>query len=180
MSQAIKIERLEELRLTAEIETEISVLLDKAFPVDYHGRSFFQNRHHCRFLHRSSDKRLVGHLAIAYRAIHMGKTRVDIIGIADVAVAKQHQNRGIGSALVSAAIAEGKRAKADFAALFGENPIYTKVGFQPAPNLITISEMEGSNTGSIVRENNKFFKVKQLGSIKWDIGVDVDLAGFAF
>jgi len=148
-SDEITVERIEELRLSQTQEEQIAQLVDETFSVDFQGRSFFQNRHHCRFLAFQHDK-LVGHLAIAYRAIHMGARRTDIIGIGEVAVALNARKQGIASELVQCALEEGQLANADFAMLFGTEKLYSKAGFLTVPNEITISEMEGARTGSIV------------------------------
>ncbi len=173
------IRRVEELRLTDELERDIAALLSECMSVDYEGRSFFQNRFHCRFI-VECEGQIIGHLAIAYRAIRLGKVLVDIIGIGEVAVAASYRHQGIGSRLVEAALEEGRSARADFAALFGEKSMYAGAGFIHAPNRLTISEMEGSRTGFMVREFNEHFMIFPLGDLKWDDNVLVDLAGFPF
>lgn len=175
----MEITRIEELRLSKDVEAEISALIEASFSVSFEGRSFFQNRHHCRFLVRQ-DKELVGHLAVAYRAIRLGTMQVDIVGLAEVVVAADYRNRGIGSALVSAAIKEGRTAGAEFAALFGNKNIYGRSGFVNVPNKLIINEMEGVKTGSVIQANDPHFMIKQLGDTPWDTDVIVDLAGFAF
>lgn len=175
----ITIERVEELRLNKATEAQIAELLDTTFTTDFGGRSFFQNRHHCRFIAFQKGE-LVGHLSIAYRAIQMGRQRVDIVGIGEVAVAAKARKQGIATELVHCAIEEGKAAEADFAALFGEESLYSKAGFVKGNNNITLSEMEGARTGTIVRENNPYFMIRPLGKLEWDFNVPVDLAGFSF
>ncbi|MEE9315378.1 MAG: GNAT family N-acetyltransferase [Rhizobiaceae bacterium] len=175
----MKIERVEELRLSKRQEVEISQIIAANFSADFDGRSFFQNRHHCRFLHYQNGE-LVGHLAICYRTIQLGEERVNIIGIGEVAVAKQARRKGLGAALLQAAIDEGKSSQAEFAALFGEQSIYTKAGFSSAPNKIKLIEMEGARTKGVVEENNPYLMVLPLRGKKWNTTLDVDLAGFAF
>lgn len=179
ISQEFALERVEELRLGKEKESTVANLLQRSFSTDFGNRSFFQNRHHCRFLAWYNEQ-LIGHLAIAFRAIQMGGQRVDIVGIGEVAVCRDFRRRGVGSALVAAALDEGRASEADFAALFGEKSIYARAGFVNACNRITLSEMEGARTGSIVRENNPHFMIKPLGDLAWDFDAPVDLAGFAF
>jgi len=174
-----EIQRVEELRLEKSLEATIADLLRTTFQTDFQGRSFFQNRHHCRFL-VWTDEILAGHLAVAYRAIQVGKARTDIIGIGEVAVAPQFQNRGIGSALLKAALEEGNRAGAEFALLFGEASIYAKAGFTSANNPVTLSEREGARTGAITRGHNPFLMVRPLAQKQWPPHIPIDLAGFAF
>ena len=176
---AVRIERVEELRLSAGAEQAIIDLIAECFTADFAGRSFFQNRHHCRLLGWHGEN-LAGHLAIAYRAILLGGERVNIIGIGEVAVADGYRRQGIGTRLVDAATKEGISSRADFALLFGEATIYSRAGYSPAPNVITMTEMEGCRTRAIVREAHPYFMVKPLGERQWDREASVDLAGFAF
>ena len=171
--------RTEEMRLDASLEQEISNLLDKEFPVEFENRSFFQNRLHARHLAFHGEE-LVGHLGIAFRDIRLGETLVTIVGIADVAVQKTMQGQGIGTGLLQRALADARQSNAQFAALFGENSIYEKVGFVPAANRLTLIEMEGCVTKQVVQEINRWFKILPLGETSWDFNADVDLAGFAF
>ena len=173
------IRRIEELRLTDDLEAGIAALLSDCMSLDYKGRSFFQNRFHCRF-HVEHDGTSIGHLAIAHRTIRLGKELVDIVGIGEVAVAKAYRHQGIGNRLVAAALEEGRTARADFAALFGEKSMYAGAGFVHAPNRLTLSEMEGARTGFMVREFNDHFMICPLSKRKWNNDVLVDLAGFPF
>ena len=175
----MEIERMEELFLTAGQETAIAKLLAESFSVDFEGRSFFQNRHHCRFLHYDGAT-LVGHLALCYRAIQLGDQRVNIIGIGEVAVSKGARGRGIGAALLRAAITLGAETQAEFALLFGEQSIYKAAGFVPAPNKIKLIEMEGARTTQVAEENNPYLMVMPLRNQQWNTALNVDLAGFAF
>lgn len=180
MSQnEITIERVEELRLSQEQETQIAQLLKATYSVDFQDRSFFQNRHHCRFMAYQSGE-VVGHLAVAYRAIQMGGRTVNIIGIGEVAVAKKARKQGVATELVQCALDEGRLARADFATLFGTEALYAKAGFAKATNVITLSEMEGARTGAIVHETDHHFMIKPLSNMAWDFEAPVDLAGFAF
>ena len=171
--------RVEEMRLDASLEQEISNLLDEEFPVEFENRSFFQNRLHARHLAFHSDI-LLGHLGIAFRDIRLGETLVTIAGIADFAVQKKRQGQGIGTGLLQRALVDAKQSNAEIAALFGENSIYEKAGFVSAANKLTLVEMEGCVTKQVVQEVNKWFKILPLGDVQWDFNADVDLAGFAF
>ena len=173
------IERIEELRLSDAQERGIAALLAECMSADYEGRSYFQNRAHCRFIVEDGGT-IIGHLGISYRAIRMGDELVDIVGIGEVAVTENHRHQGIGGQLLDAALEEGRTARADFAALFGEKSLYAGTGFVHAPNRLTASEMGGVRTGDIVREPNSYFMVKRLGEREWDADVPIDLAGFPF
>ncbi len=173
------IQRIEELRIKGALEQQIAALIKVCFRADFNGRSFCQNRHHCRFVEWRGET-LAGHLAIAYRAIRLGEDLVDIVGIGEVAVAPEFRRQGIGRQLVEAALEEGRTAKADYAILFGEESIYAKAGFVNAPNEFTIVEMNGANTQDIRRRTDPNLMVMPLGDRPWNPDAPVDLAGFPF
>ncbi len=172
-------ERHEELRLNGPLEAEIIDLLARVFPTDFGGRSFFQNRHHARFLVRV-DGVLAGHLAVCHRAVWLGDRMLDVLGIAEVAVDPAFRRRGIGAALVEAAVQEGRDAHADAVLLFGEQPIYARAGFVAMKNPITRIEMHGARTGDTVREEAAHLMVHPLKGLNWDASAPLDLAGFTF
>ena len=148
----MKLQRHEELRLPADVESDIAALLALCFTdADFGGRSYFQNRHHLRFCLYEGDA-LAGHLALVYRAVRLGDRRLDIVGLAEVAVHPGHRRKGVASTLVQAALDEGRAARADAALLFGDEPLYTRAGFRTVQNRITLIEMEGARTGITVRE----------------------------
>ena len=86
----MQIERIEEMRLTHADDAAIGKLLDAAFNTEFDGRSFYQNRHHVRFVVRDGDE-IIGHMALGLRAIRMGDRLVQAAGLADVATAPDHR-----------------------------------------------------------------------------------------
>lgn len=172
-------ERHEELRLVPALDQQIAALLELCFPTDFGGRSFFQNRHHARFLTRE-DGALTGHLAVGFRAVWLGDQRLDVLGIAEVAVHPDFRRRGIGAALVVAALQEGRDAHADAVLLFGDQPIYGRAGFRAVTNPITRIEMHAARTGATIRDTPANLMVHPLGGTAWDDTAPLDLAGFTF
>ena len=175
-----EIERIEELRFFGQKEVAASKLINDCFPTDFDGRSYFQNRHHCRFL-ALHNNRVIGHAAVAYRAIRLGDRICDCVGIAEVAVASTSRRQGVGLRLIEACTNEGVTAHADYALLFGSSPLYEKAGFiDAAENSVSWVEMRGANTTGVVTLTDHHLKVKCLGHQTWDFCVPVDLAGFPF
>ena len=175
----MNIERHEELRLKPRLDQEIAELLGRVFPTDFGGRSFFQNRHHARFIAREGGV-LAGHLAVCYRAVRLGDRRLDVLGVAEVGVDPAFRRRGIGAALVEAALKEGRDAHADAVLLFGVQPIYARAGFLAVKNPITRTEMQAAHTGATVREEAVHLMVHPLDGPAWDAAAPLDLAGFTF
>lgn len=175
----MRIERIEEMRLTAADEGQIGRLLDAAFDSDFQGRAFYQNRHHVRFVARDGEQ-IIGHMALSLRAIHMGDQPVHVAGLAEVATAPSHRGQGIASAMMQAVIAEAKASIADFLVLFGDQPLYAGVGFEVQPNPLKVVTMLAARTGQIETRQDGKFMVMALRDVVWDDTADVDLAGFPF
>ena len=179
MSERSNIERIDELRLSKADSKAISALLDASFSGEFEGRSFFVQRNHLRLVKRVSG-RIIGHLALVYRAVRIGENLVTILGIGDVAVAKEARRQGIGAALVEAAIAEAKQTEALFLLLFGESKIYGRAGFKSVSNPLVWVEHENFHSTGIVRRSRESLMVYQLGTTSWDSRAEVDLLGGVF
>ncbi len=175
----MKVERIEEMRLTAADEAAIGRLLDAAFDNDFDGRSYFQNRHHVRFVIREGDQ-IIGHMALGLRAIRQGERLMQAAGLADVATDPKHRGQGIASTLMTSVIAETKQSIADFLILFGDEPLYAGVGFQSKPNRTLSVSMHGVRTGPEENRHGDKLMVMQLKDTAWDDKALVDLVGFAF
>ena len=174
------IEHIDEMHLSPEDDTAIGTLLDQAFGMaEFDGRSYFQNRHHLRLLWRE-DEQIIGHVALSLRAIRMGETLIQAAGVAEVATHPDHRGKGIASALMESAIAAAKGSLADVMILFGDEPLYARLGFQPKPNRTLTVSMHDVRTG--VQENRKDdgLMVLPLSDLDWDDTALIDLVGFAF
>ena len=179
MSKGSGIERIDELRLSKADSEAISALLDESFDGEFEGRSFFVQRNHLRLVKRVSGL-IIGHLALVYRAVRIGENLVTILGIGDVAVAKEARRQGIGMALVDAAMAEAKQTEALFLLLFGEAKIYGRAGFKSVSNTLVWAEHESFHSTGIVRRPGESLMVYQLGATGWDHSAEVDLLGGLF
>jgi predicted N-acetyltransferase YhbS len=175
----MQIERIEEMRLTPQEEAEIGRLLDGAFDTEFEGRSYFQQRHHVRLVHRR-DGRIVGHMALALRAIRMGEALVQVAGLADVATDARYRGQGIGSALMSATIAEARASVAEFLVLFGNRPMYRGHGFIPQDNRVRMVSLLDVRTGEVREERKEGLMVLPLKARDWDGAAMVDLVGHPF
>ena len=173
------VDRVEELRLSHEADGQIGALLALCYRTDFEGRSFYQNRHHCRFMVRSGAQ-LIGHLAVCYRAVRLGDEPVDIIGIGEVAVHPDFRRRGICAAMLDAAIDDASHSIAEFALLFGEASIYSGAGFVSAQNSVTTTEMRGAQTLRVETKVSPHLMVRPLTDRTWDFKAPLDLAGFSF
>lgn len=177
----IAIERRNELDLTGRDEYEIAALLEAAFGVEagFEGTTFNQQRHHLRLLARD-EGRLVGHVALLYRAIRLGDRLVDITGLAEVATAPDRRGEGIASALLRAAIEESRRSRAAFLLLFGTAGLYAAQGFRPARNHMRDVVMPLHRTLTVRNGPARDLLVLPLRSEDWDDTPPVDLLGPVF
>lgn len=175
----MKIERIEEMRIAAADEVALAALMEAAFDPDYAGRSYYQQRHHVRLIVRNGAA-IIGHMAIGLRAIRMGQRLVQAAGLAEVATHPDHRGQGIATALMHAAIAEAKASPADFFLLFGDQPLYTAVGFRTVPNKTISISFHDIRTGpQEIRQHDKLMMMP-LRDKAWDEDAVVDLVGHAF
>lgn len=179
MADNFTIDRVEELNLSQRQDSAIANLVGRIFNADMGGRSFAQNRHHRRYMIWQGNA-LAAHLAVCFRAIRLGERLVNAVGIAEVVVDQPFRKQGMASALLDAALGDAQHSLADFALLFGVENLYHRAGFRNAGNVLTLTPMIGAETADPVRKSDGSFMVKQLGDLRWEDGVEVDLAGFAF
>ena len=174
------IEHIHEIRLAQTEETAIAELLGSAFATTNFGnRSYFQNRHHQRLIWRENNK-IVGHVALSLRAARMSDHLIQTAGIAEVATDPDHRGKGIATALMTAAITSAKASLADFAVLFGDEPLYARLGFRPKPNRTLTLSMHDVRTGVQENRQDDGLMVMQLRDMAWDDDAVIDLVGFAF
>lgn len=177
----MQIDAIAEIDLTQDDEARIGALLERSFGVDagYQGRSYHKQRHHLRLL-AQDDGSLVGHLALCFRVIAMGGRPTPIIGVAEVATDPDHQGGGIATALLQAAIARARATQAAFILLFGNRPIYERMGFLPKTCTIRYLAMEGGRVTQIQARVEPATRIFPLREIAWDDAALVDLAGPIF
>ncbi len=172
------IEEVPEHRLVAKDDAEIAALLKTSFPTDFGGRSFFKQRPHLRLVWR--EDRILGHVALFFRAIRVGDTLVDVIGVGDVAALPEARGKGIATLLMDRSVAIGQDSQAEFLLLFGARSLYDRAGFRPVINPYLHVQMEGARTGEIERRTSQFLKVRPLREADWREGVEIDFLGHLF
>ena len=177
----MRIDAISEINLTRGQDDRIGALLDRAFGVEagYHGRSFHKQRHHLRLL-AQDDGMLVGHLALCFRVIAMGDRPTPIIGVAEVATDPAHQGKGIATALLQAAIGRSRATQAEFVLLFGDRPIYQRMGFLPRTCEIRYLAMANGISTQIHSRIEPATRVMALQTTAWDDTALIDLAGPIF
>jgi len=175
----MQIDRIDEVRLSAEDDAGIARLLARSFATDFGGRSYYQQRHAVRIVARS-DGAIVGHMALCFRDVRLGEALVPVIGLAEVATDPDQRGKGVATKLLRAAIDEAYATPARFFLLFGDRPIYAAHGFVPMPNVITYLTLDGAHTGAIKTGADGGLMVRDLGRGAWDGGAPLDLLGHKF
>ena len=173
------IERINEWDLTPVDEERINRLLMAAFKEGFGTRSYYQQRHHLRFIVRDRTE-VIGHMALSYRDIRLGGSLVPIIGLGEVATDPSHQGKGIATALLLETIAEARKSQAVHYLLFGVRPIYAGHGFRSVPNVVTHVDMHGAHTGEVATSEDSSLMVMELRGVHWDDTAPVDLLGHLF
>jgi putative acetyltransferase len=78
------------------------------------------------------DDEVVGHVLLSRSWVDARRALVDVLVLSPLSVAPQSQGRGVGSALVAAAIAEARRLGTPALFLEGDPGYYSRLGFEPA------------------------------------------------
>lgn len=118
---------------TAAIED----LLDQAFGLSRHAKTSYRLREGnnpvpgLSLVIHDEDDGLVG--AISFWPISIGKNQTPALLLGPLAVHPQHQNQGIGMALMKEGLVRSKAMSHDLVILVGDLPYYARVGFQRAP-----------------------------------------------
>ena len=175
----MKVDAIPEMLLTATDDTAIAALLGQVFRLDYDARSFYKQRHHLRLVVRQGT-RIIGHMALCFRAIRMGDQLVDIVGLAEVATHPGHRKQGIASTLMTHAVRHAKASKAGFFILFGDEPLYAATGFVQRSNEMTFVVMDDAKTHKIMSDTDDRLMVMDLTEKAWDDQTTIDWLGHLF
>lgn len=175
----MQIERVDETHLRPSDDALINTLLMRAFGEDFGNRSFHQQRHTLRLLTRQNE-RVIGHMALCYRAVRLGNTLHNIMGLAEVATDPEFRGQGVANRLLAAAIVEAKTTQAAFFLLFGDQPLYATGGFRAFPNPITYVDYDHARTGSVHHVVLDQLMVLPLHKTPWDDTATLDLLGHKF
>jgi len=175
----MQIERVNEWDLTPQLEGAIADLLALSFGTDFGGRTYYQQRHHVRFIARSGDQ-VLGHMALCFRDVRLGDELTPIWGLAEVATHPEARGKGVATAMLDAAIAFTRTTPAAFFVLFGNRPIYAGNGFVHQPNLVTYFTLVGAKTGDIKTGQDAGLMTLSLTDRQWDKTAHLDLLGHKF
>ena len=75
------------------------------------------------------DGRILGHILCSWMEVEADGHPIKAVGLAPVAVSPEHQGKGIGAALIRAAIERSRAAGEEMMFVLGEPDYYTRFGF---------------------------------------------------
>jgi putative acetyltransferase len=78
------------------------------------------------------DAAVVGHVLLSRSWVDARRALVEVLVLSPLSVAPSHQGRGVGTALVEAALAEAGKLRAPALFLEGSPAYYSRRGFEPA------------------------------------------------
>ena len=174
----MQVERIEEMRLSADDEAAITALMARAFDTNFGGRSYFMQRHHVRLVIRNHS--VIGHIAVGFRSVRQSGSLIAVATLSAVATAPERRGAGLASALLGAAVSEARASLAEFALLFGVAGLYAGHRFAPAQNRLRFVDMEGAATGAVKDQPGVNLMVLALTGRKWEAETPVDLLGHPF
>lgn len=173
------IECIPEWHLGAADDARIAALLGRCFPTDFGGRSYFFQRHHLRLVTREGGV-IVGHMALALRAVQLGDRLVTVAGLAEVATDPDHRGKGMAAALLQVAIVEAKAGPAEFLLLFGGAKLYAAAGFATVSNKMAHVATKGTRVARVVSDGDDSLMVLPLRDLPWPDTAALDLRGPVF
>ncbi|WP_408897655.1 GNAT family N-acetyltransferase [Nocardioides sp. R1-1] len=83
----------------------------------------------------AGGEEVVGHVGLSHAWLDTRQRLVDVLVLSPLSVAPAHQRRGIGAALLKAAVAEADRLGAPVVVLEGDPGYYGRHGWSPAAEL---------------------------------------------
>lgn len=183
----MQVERIEETLLTEADEAAIAALLAAAFGGQngdgpdggFGGRSFYQQRHHVRFVVRRGAQ-VTGHAALGLRAIRHGANLLTVATLGDVATDPAHRGKGIATAVLRAAIVAAQTSPAQAMLLFGTAGLYAANGFRQVRNQMRFVDFKDVQTGDVHDQPARWLMVLPFGGFTWDDAAPVDLVGNCF
>jgi len=176
----MKIERIEEFKISNEVHEKIADLLKNCFSEYPGNRDYYKQIPTFRYLiwHK---KHLIGHMGVEHRMIKIGEVVASIFGVSDICILKAYQSQKMGSALLQKLDKLARSNDIDFLILIASKfKLYEDNGFQLVKNTCRWLMINDHQTLGVNHKNIKScLMVKEIGEKRWNGGL-MDFLGAIF
>jgi predicted N-acetyltransferase YhbS len=181
-SLATTIDFANEFTLTDKVKSELTTLLGICFPdTKYHGRNYYKQLPHSRLI-MSIDGRVIGQVAMDYRAMNLNEKLVHVLGAVDMAIHPDYQGLGLGTLLMNRLeqIAIENKNNIDFLYLVTGVPLfYEKIGYKRTSQKVSWMKIHQNKNQGMAHEQieDTTLMYKSISDKHWQDG-DLDMLGY--
>jgi predicted N-acetyltransferase YhbS len=178
---AIEIVAMPEHAISAEVCSQLQMLLDQCFPGTFAGRTYFKQLPHFRLL-AMLEGSLVAQVGIDGRVVNVGGTIVSIFGLVDVAVHPAQRGKRIAAQLLAEAERMARAGKREFLVLMADrHDLYLREGYDRVQPALTewLAVEDRRSVELMTRDLSDCFMVKPLTETSWPAGT-IDMLGYLF
>jgi len=180
----LAIELIEEFKLKENSKTQLSQLLQKAFPeVNFKGRNYYKQIPQFRILLKR-ERKVLGQIGLDYRIMTLNDSPIKVLGVIDFAVLPTEQGKGYGTKLLLELdnIAKSNQHNIDFILLFADNSkIYTKNGYKVSDQKVKWLAIDNHiNHGIFEKQLFGCLMYKKIGTMEWNNKLTLDMLGYLY
>jgi GNAT superfamily N-acetyltransferase len=177
----IEIVAMPEYAISAEVCSQLQILLDQCFPDIFERRTYFKQLPHVRLV-AMDEGSVVGQVGIDGRIVNVGGTIVSIFGIIDLAVRPEMRGKRIGTQLLAEAERIARAGEREFlVAMADRHDLYLKEGYVRVQPALTkwLAVEDRQSVELMTRDLSGCFMVKPLAEKSWPAGT-IDMLGYLF
>jgi predicted N-acetyltransferase YhbS len=177
----IEIVATPEYAISAEVCSQLQILLDQCFPDTFAGRTYFKQLPHIRLL-AMDEGSVVAQVGIDGRVVTVGDTTVSIFGLIDLAVHPARRGRRIGTQLLTEAERIARAGEREFLVVMADrHDLYRKEGYDRVQPALTkwLAVEDRRSVELMTRDLSDCFMAKPLTEKSWPAGT-IDMLGYLF
>lgn len=177
----IEIVALPEYAISAEVCSQLRILLDQCFPDTFEGRTYYKQLPHVRLL-AMDEGSVVAQVGIDGRVVTVGDTIVSIFGLIDLAVHPARRGKRIAAQLLTEAERIARAGEREFLVLMADrHDLYLKEGYDRVQPVLAkwLAIEDRKSVKLMTRDLSDCFMVKPLTEKSWPAGT-IDMLGYLF